>query len=211
MNLIDDLGLEYVNENLAGALLFKDGLAHQIRDVTPKRIRTLRYSGSMKEPKMEEIVLSTSFFDSGFSSLAYPELGYRTSADGKILIDLRHQQSFRRGLQINEIIVRYPPVTEFIADRFDIRMDYYHQHEVVAMAVTENNFVSLAEGLRRVKDKEAYLFAVNKHLAVMPSGVEGEYLEIVYRGRTVGSIDENHKITGRITNVKAIMEKLNGQ
>lgn len=213
-NLIDDLGINYVNDGnvgLVGALLFHNNLPHQITRIRGDGIETVRYSGNMAKPSMEEVILPTNLLDKGFESLAHPDLGYRTAANGKLLLEFRQQQSFRRGLQLGEIKIRYPPVTQYIADRFDIDLRYYNRGEVKALATIEPCFMSLAEGLQRVKDRDIFVFAISPKLAVMPCSRPKEYLEIVYDGRAVGNISPEGKITGKITKVNTIMEKLNGQ
>lgn len=211
-NLIDDLGLQYVNEGLVGALLFHNNIPHQIQEVGRTAISTIRFSGSMAKPIQNSgVALPTNLLDKGFEALSHPDLGYRTAANGRVLIELRQHQSFKRGLQLGELMVNIPPVSKYIAERFSIDLKYYSRPDVRAVGVVEDCFLPLAKGLEMVKQGEIFLFAVNSRLAVIPSSRSKEYLEIVYDGRAVGNISDKGVITGRITNASKLMEKLNGK
>lgn len=211
-NLVDDLGIQYVNEGLVGALLFHNNTPHQIQEIGRTAISTIRFSGSMAKPvQTSGVNLPTALLDKGFEALAHPDLGYRTAANGRVLLELRQQQSFKRGLQLGEIVVNLPPVSKYIADRFSIDLKYYTRADVKAVGVTEECFIPLAKGLEMIKQGEIFLFAVNSRLAVIPCNRPKEYLEIVYDGRPVGNISDKGVITGQITKAYKIMEKLNGK
>ena len=211
-NLIDDLGSSYINESISGALLFAKGFPHQIQRIRSNGIETIRYSGSMAKPiTTSEVMLPSKILDKGFEALAHPTLGYRTAADGKILFELRQRQSFRRGLQLAEIVVKFPPVTQYIAERCGIDLKYYQRPDVKALACVEDCFLTLQEGLKRVASKETFTFALSPVLACMPSSKPSNYLDLVFDGRVVGNVAEDGTVTGRITKVNKIMEKLNGK
>lgn len=211
-NLIEDLGVGYVNDNLSGALLFHNNVPHLIQEVRSDRISTTAFQGNMAKPvQVAGVNLPAKLLDKGFESLAHPPLGYRTAAAGKVLLELKNKQSFKRGLQLAEVITRFPPVTTYIAERFDIDLAYYMRSDVKAVACVENCFIPLAKGLEMIKAGEIFVFAISPKLAVIPCSRPKEYLEIVYEGRPVGNISIEGVVTGKITNVKSIMENLNGK
>ena len=209
-NLAEDLGVEYVNEWVSGALIFKGGVANLINRVEESEVDVRMFSGTMAVIKSNSMSIPLSIFDGGFNSLEHPALGYRTAASGKILLQLRQRQSFKRGLQLNELTVAFPSVTHYIANKFRIDLDYYCRPEVKAVACTDKCFLTLPEGLQLVKDGGAYVFAVSDQLAVVPSHISSRYLDILFDGRIAGHVSPLGKVTGRIASSGILMEKLYG-
>lgn len=209
-NLVSDLGVDYCNENLAGALLFVDGAPNRIIEIGSRTIIAVKYHGTFDSPSMEEVNLPVSLLDDGFDSLSYPFLGYRALEGGKILVELDLESSFRRGLQLESLRSRVPLCLEHLAYRQNININKFLNDSGRALSTVAQEWTPLAKGLDAVNRGEMLTFAVSHELAAIPSASSGGYLDLIFRGRTVGALAEDGTITGTIVNAPKVMEKLNG-
>lgn len=209
-NLIKDLGVPYCNENLIGSLLFVEGVPHIINEITQRGISTTSFKGQISKPVLANVNLPVTILDKGFESLKYPRLGYRSAAKGKVLMELELIPNFKRGLRPDSLQVTFPAPITFLADKLAIDLNHYTRDNVKPLIVASEDYMSMQDGLAAIRKGDIYTFAVSHELAVIPAAIEGGYLEIVYRGRTVGEIAASGKVSGTITKVNKLMEHLNG-
>src|SRR5688500_8745383 len=88
-NLIADLGAEYCNQLLAGALFNYKGEAHEFvaarqTKTKPLYVSTACYSGTPEHPDSSVRAIPAEEF-TGWKSLSFPTLGYRQAANGQAL------------------------------------------------------------------------------------------------------------------------------
>lgn len=203
-NIIEELSADYCNELLVGCLFLHKGEAHEFVRANNKRdgsimIEAVKYVGTPEAVKPSMVAIPAAEFG-GWGSFAFPPLGYRQAAAGQVLTYISRQPSVRRGLNKRDLITDPHNVSRTCAMKFGVDLAYFRRGEALIMQVLKPQFTSLGAGLKDVMAGRIPAFAISADFAVAPNkGVD--FLEILYRQRQIGTIDENGKISITVAEV----------
>lgn len=199
--LIDELGAQYCNQMVVGALFMYNDHPHMLTGVQPdvngtNTVLATKYPKSPHPKHAHEskgVNIPSDHFV-GWKSLAFPTLGYRAAENGMVLAYLTRQNSVRRGLNLNDVHFNYHDVLRSAQDRFNV--DVYHYQETEAGRIPMimcPEYTPLMRGLKDVMDGKIASFAISADFACAPA-MDVEFLEILYRRRRIGTISENGTI-----------------
>lgn len=207
-NLISDLGQQYCSEFLGGALINHGGNIHIIQQVDDSWISTVRLDGSCEKLKLANSKIPFKALDEGFNSLEFPDLGYRSCSDGKVLMYLGRKFTTRRGLHARDLTVIHHPITNGLFNEGELDPNYYSQRELLGLAAMKPNYLTLADGLKQMEKGKLLSFCVSHEVAVAPAIKKSGYLDILFRGNVAGSIDKSGKVSVQLEGIDDYLEKL---
>jgi hypothetical protein len=196
-NLIESLGSRYCNEWLRGAFFLNEGQPHIFQSVDeddPRQVEATRYTGDPDNTAGRRVMIPADVF-AGWKALEFPTLGYRMAGAGRVLVYLTRLNSVRRGLHSNDLNMDYHEVSHYCADQLGINLNHYGQPASKACLALSPKYLPLVEGVTEMLAGNIACFAVSADFAVVPSTMDAEKLDILYRQRNVGSIDSTGKAT----------------
>lgn len=214
MSLVQQLGVAYCNELMAGAHIMHDGAPHQVcgfdeepGTVTLQRVDIHgRYGERILVP---QAVLGT------WDAFRFPTLGYREYMDGALLMYLVRRPSVRRGLHLADLRHNLHDASShlhhILRDSNDSYSKWRGKWGYSPVEYTQGTagkmwhcfmptFTPLSKGLPLVLGGERPAFAMSAEFAVGPDPRKDSGLEILYRQRPIGSISDSGKISLNISN-----------
>lgn len=217
MNLIDQLGPQYVNEWFVGALFKVDDTVHMLDRVRDGLVYTWTLKPDSTVWNTDRTTLPFDNFTS-FEDFAYPRLGYRNFdmplGNGKEVNTVRFAQSQRsvhRGLRRDSLDwFDYPLANGVMPSAYLQGRDV---KEVQALFFPK--FIPYTEGIKKLMRGEVIAFAISEDLAVgLSSTSASAAADIHFRQKVVGNVDSDGKIilfnkTLRRTHFKKLMEANN--
>lgn len=191
-NLIRELTPEYCNEMLVGAMFMKDGEPYQFRGADAENSAVRRFSTTPDKVTTKNLSIPNDFF-TGWSAFEFPTLGYRMAGGGQLLAYVSRNNSVRRGLIPDDVKMEVHDVSFSCRDTFGFNVDHYTRGNGTVPLVMCPTYLAFADGLAKVMKGEIPAFALSPDFAVAPSA-RTEFLEILYRQRMIGTINENGKV-----------------
>lgn len=193
-DLFQQLGHGYSNEMLMGAPFLYKGEAYLLGEVTEgKTISAFRLVGDDPASVVAKATKLPAEFFTGWKSFAFPTLGYRSVRNGQVLAYLSRNNSVRRGLNPRDIRVEYHDVSHTCSAAYGFNLGSYNQNNAKAALVMKPQYTGFNEGIARILQGEIPSFALSADFAVAPHE-DVPYLEILFRQRRVGLIDETGKV-----------------
>ena len=158
----------------------------------------LTASGRVSSQVETKTVPASFFSDMGVFGL--PELGWRATAAGKMLV--YHQKSdttYHRGTCVRVLSSTVSGFSRWLASAGDITIPTETTEIKVAHSILNPTFHTMAEGLALIREGRLASFAINHKLAVTPNP-EGNF-DLWYKLAVAGTITESGEV--RTTNTYA--------
>lgn len=197
MNMVEELGTSYFAQRFGGS--FMKGPSGEVCCIRASGWQDERhvpvnvYKGRVEKLTMEVAHIPADFFVD-MSVLAVPRLGWRSAARGKFLAHYsRNNTSYQRGVCPGNLKLVQAPHTRYLSDYGEIALPFYQAEGVQGKLILEPNYLSLAEGLHRMREGKLLAFPVNASFAVTPHDEDNYALITV--DRMVGTVA---KETGEI-------------
>lgn len=190
-NLIHDLTPGYCNELMPGAMFLKDGEPHVFReaDYEGQHVYCRKYSTTADRVTTKAVQVPSTFFK-GWAAFEFPILGYRMAANGQLLAYVSRNNSVRRGLHIEDARVDLHEVSYQCENIFGLGLDHYTRGNGKVPLILCPQYMTYTEGMAKILNGEIPSFALSPDFAVAPNE-KIPFLEILFRQRRVGTIDEN--------------------
>lgn len=198
MNMVEELGISYFAQRFGGSFIKgPKGEVCCIRSsggwVDDKTVPVNVYKGRLEKLTASVEMLPADHF-TDMSVLAVPRLGWRSAARGKFLAHYsRNNTSYQRGVCPGNLKVTQAPHTRYLSDYGEISLAFYQSESVQGKLILEPNYLSLAEGLQRMREGKLLAFPVNASFAVTPH--DEENYALLASDRVVGTVA---KETGEI-------------
>lgn len=196
MSLFEELGMNYSSDFFSGAMV-----KHKDKPCT---IHFIEGDGSvgMRDWSAggKEFMCTHEDFPS-FAAFQFPTLGYRQMHGINTLVYFERRPSVRRGLHPQDTRATIHDVSRALADVLRNEQNYGELDNLgyKVPAILMPKYTSFREGLPAVLAGKIPFFAMSAEFAVAPHANAGG-LEILYRRRRVGLIDENGNITMNLSN-----------
>jgi hypothetical protein len=201
-NLIDELSPAYCNDMLRGAMFLMDKTPHQFQQVDEGQSNVVacrRFSDNPDRVTTKNVPVPKEFFK-GWSALEFPILGYRMAANGQILAYVTRENSVRRGLHPEDARVDLHDVSYECGRQFGLGLDHYTHGNGKIPLILCPTYLPFGEGLAKILAGEIPAFALSADFAVAPNP-KVPFLEVLYRQRRIGTIDETGKTEITTTNI----------
>ena len=219
-NLITDLGMGYVSDFFSGALFLHKGEGYKFSGEFSEQliagenrhgavINVHKIAGTILRPKYIPAHLPLSVLDNGFSSMAFPRLGYRCYQQGQILLYLDRTFSVRRGLHTRDIGVSFHEISSLCEAEGRVSRAFYTNTLVKEFSVFNPTNTPFSQGVARVAAGEALSFCINEDFACAPSPSTA-FLELLYRGKPVGTVRESGNVEMFVPHLSKHWEAVNG-
>lgn len=194
MSLVNELGINYVNDFFHGTMVQKDGYAYVISNVGRNGISASRLNLSAVRPEWDMINLPLEFLNS-FKDLEWPRLGYRNikmrhSDAAPVVYYVSCTRAVQRGIALERLT--YAPLPIFTS----LNRASNPNNALAAQQVYRPLFVSLKEGMQGILEGRMAGFAVNADIAVAVSiSTRDAVADVFYRNKLVGHIDRYNRIS----------------
>ena len=198
-NLIERLGADYCSQRMNGTLFNYKGHTYEFGAVEREGVNCTKYSGTPEKVEVGVELVPYSFFDN-WSSLSWPTLGYRQAANGQVLVQVHRRNSVQRGLNRGQLYVHYHPVCMSAQAKFGVELHYFNSGGALFLMTMQPRFTKFSEGLEQVMKGNIPAFAVSADFAVAPHE-EVEFLEVLFRGRRIGTISESGAVNITVANI----------
>ena len=121
------------------------------------------------------------------STFATPELGWRATAAGKVLVYYRKSDStYQRGTSVRVLATTTSRFTEWLSLNGEIDIAREKVASKIAHSIMNPVYHTLATGLAAIREGRLGSFAINANIAVTPSET-GEF-DMWYRTSRVGTV-----------------------
>lgn len=190
--LIERLGADYCTQRMNGTLFNHNGATYEFHEAGGKEVYCTKYTGTPEKPEVSTEMVPTSVFKD-WNSLKWPTLGYRQAAGGQVIMLVGRKNSVQRGLHRQQLIPNVHPVTVACSAQFGLDYHYFRSGPALHLMVMQPSFTPFAEGLDAVMSGKVPAFAMSPDFAVAPNE-QVDFLEILFRGRRVGTISESGNI-----------------
>lgn len=198
MSLIEELGVEYSNDNFTGALILNPVTGNpaviQYVDDGAVGVRDIMLKGPEEHRVPHDAI-------KGWSALAFPLLGYRQQQDFGALIYGTRRNTVRRGLHLQDIRWEIHDVSMamYQYSKSNYENFIYGDNRALIREIMAPTYTSFKDGLPAILAGEIPFFALSADFAVAPhSEIEGA--EILYRRRRIGTISPRGDIAMNINN-----------
>lgn len=209
-NLIESLGADYCNQRVSGALFLYKGDAHMFQEVTVdpaqdgRKLAVLatKFTGTTEKFKEQQVLIPADEF-SGWGALSFPTLGYRQAAAGQVLVSVTRVNGVNRGLNYRDVRCTPHDISYSCAGAFGINLADFTVGSRLALMVLKPDYTPLSEGIPSVLAGKIPAFAMSAEFAVAPAA-DVSFLEILFRGRRVGEIDERGKVSITVPSISTL-------
>lgn len=196
MSLFEELGINYSSDFFSGAMVRHKDRPCTIHYIEGDGTVVLRdWSAGGKEVRG-----SHEDFPS-FASFQFPSLGYRQLHNINTLVYFERRPSVRRGLHPQDVRSTVHDVSRALADVLRNENNYGDLENLAykVPSILTPTYTSFREGLPAILAGKIPFFVMSAEFAVAPhESIKG--LEILYRRRRVGTIDDNGNITMNLSN-----------
>lgn len=220
--MVQELGLDYFRTRFSGAFFLDDEenvcIIDSDRRITDRRdeandrydgynIPVTKLGGTAEKPTVEPIVMPSAWFD-GMHRFAYPQLGYREAANGKVLVNFsRNNRSYQRGISKQNLVRDTAIHTAYMYDTGNVSSEYYTRPSTTALLIFKPTFTSLADGLAKMNEEQIMSFVLSPNLAVVHNLQEdSDNYNILFRGRHIGHLERDGSMNFLIPFNTALME-----
>lgn len=188
-NLIERMGADYCTQRMNGTLFNYDGTTYQFQHADRNKVYCTAFSGTPEKPETKDAFLPYEVFDN-WKALSWPVLGYRQAAGGQVVIQVSRRNSVQRGLNHTQLHTHMHPVCSAARSQFGIDLAYFLQGAPLFLMTMQPSYTKFSEGLEQVMSGAIPAFVVSADFAVAPNE-EVDFLEVLFRGRRIGTISEN--------------------
>lgn len=190
MNLMQEFGPRYVNDRSRGAVFVHPegwtGIMEQAYD--NGEVEVTKVEGNVGRLSVEKIMLPHDYF-TGLKVFDVPELGWRTAQNGRMLVHLRQSSGYSRGVSPrNNLITEYSDMTQYMFENRAVSQAYYQRQDVMAKLITTPEYLTLADGIKQMREGEIASFAMSPILAACATDDEN-VANLYVRTRVVGTIN----------------------
>lgn len=208
MNLVQELGVDYVRQRFAGCMFYDENgtpcFVNGDRPWARLRVPISRVNGTPENHTVEDAVKPESFFKD-LSVFHTPPLGWRMNADGTYMAHLRrNNKSYQRALATRVIQRQVSPATSFLIDSGNLDLFYYDQPTTTIAMVMIPKFVAFREGVEAMRNGELFSFCVNPNLAVIPDVNDQQAL--LFNTTKVGVVKKNGDVVCDIPQVHKLIK-----
>lgn len=190
--LIERLGADYCTQRMNGTLFNHDGATYEFVEVSGREVYCQKLTGTPEKPEVETAMVPGTVFKD-WNALKWPTLGYRQAANGQVIMLVGRRNSVQRGLHRQQLLPNVLPVTAACANQFGLDYHYFRQGAPLHLLVMQPKYTPFTEGMAAVMSGKMPAFVVSADFAVAPNE-QVEFLEILFRGRRVGTISESGNI-----------------
>jgi hypothetical protein len=188
-NLIERLGADYCSQRMNGTLFNYKNSTYEFGSVEPDGVYATKYSGSPEKVKIAHEFVPCDFFEN-WKALNWPTLGYRQAANGQVIIQVGRRNSVQRGLNRGQLWAHFHPVSMSAQAKFGVDLSYFSSGGALFLMTMQPSYTKFSEGLEQVMKGTIPAFAVSADFAVAPNE-EVEFLEVLFRGRRIGTISDS--------------------
>lgn len=194
MNIIQEMGRDYFNQRCAGGIfLSPEGIANYVVEANTQSVVCKQMTGEVGKLKTEQRIYPHDHFTS-FNLFRVPELGWRAAMDGRILVRYtRNNTRYERAVCQRNVVTEIHPLMATLIDTAAVSATYYQQQGVQAKMIAEPGFLTMADGLERMRSGEILSFVVTPHVVV---AAESDDRAVIYFGTTPAGIAD---LSGEVT------------
>lgn len=197
MNLIEELGRQYITERFDQCMFYdSEGRPCVLRVASrwnpEDGVPIDRFSGTPENVETSNDTLDPDFFKD-LSVLAVPQLGWRSTAEGKYTVYYsRNNASYHRGLANKNLLKYISPLSQYMLETESINGDNLMTYQTDVMMVMKPQFETLKSGIEKLRAGELVSFSVSPIVAVFPS--KNGNLSVYFNTRPVAVIDKDNNI-----------------
>jgi hypothetical protein len=199
MSLPSELGPQYIQEHIVGAVFRRENEIAYVRGCDSRRLVVSTFDLTNKEAiEWVNKDYPHSALNS-FKDMAWPRLGYRNlesdAVFGNVVAYLTTTRSVHRGLREEGIEYYYPEV--YSALYWPARTYHPASNTLYRLQqIFDPTWIKFSEGMKRIKDMEIPGFALNEDLAVAVSIDQGpnRFCDMLFRNRVVGHVAEDNTL-----------------
>ena len=169
MNIIEQVGPEYFSGRFAGCIFVgPNGNPHYIEGIQNRRSGQVNCKEVETPKSVRNVNIPFDFFES-FKFLTMPEIGWRTSEGGRVMVRLRRNNtSFTRGITLKNVHREYADHTEYMFSMGKVSKRDVELGSYLATMVARPEHLSIAEGLEAMNKGKIMAFSNSAHVAVVP-------------------------------------------
>lgn len=210
MNLVQDFGIGYFLQQFSGAYFMKDEHVLRIHrnagdwySGNRGAIRCEKATGTAARMKVIAEDVPEDFFAS-FSTFSYPDLGWRTAANGMLIMRCEFAVgSYRRGLQPDNVHKVFHPFSVECANLGLLDPSPYTNGMRLGTLLMRPVYYSFAEGMSLIAKKKLLAFAVNADILVAPGA--GDTYDIIAGEHVIGAVNADGVLTSTIPNIDKLL------
>jgi hypothetical protein len=199
---IEDIGSDYADENLCGALFMYNGRVHRVMAIDGRSVRAYNVDSEQDvEIPASEVT--------GWRTFKYPRLGYRRIDEHTVALVTRSPRSYTRGLCYENVIIALSESSKQwqlnnVMDHVDLpEVDYYYK---------DNKWSDVCKAAMdpAYDDKDQYARFVNKEISSFVPNYNfmmdrvGNNTNIYLAGHHIGYINRGGKIVTAPKNLSYI-------
>jgi hypothetical protein len=215
-NLVDELGLEYVDQFYRGALFQLDNKIYQYQKHSERGVIQCRaFAAESKSPRWQTVYLASEKI-LNMDVFGWPKLGYREFTDAygqKFVYFVSVSRSAMRGLREELIQFTPAPVVRLIPKRHELRQ--WCNTAVFAQGIFLPTFTDFDTGMELLRTGKCCSFALNEDIAVCLSTNRDHDREfdILYKESVIGEVlaDNTVVIPHKIAKRASSMALFNGK
>lgn len=206
MNLLEQHGAATYNSRIAGAFIRHSegwvGILGQCEDGT--NIKVTKVEGKIGKLSTEDVYLRPDFLPN-LAALGTPDLGYRTAAEGRLLVYITNAGGYNRGIGNANANMTYSNMSYDMFEARALSSSYYSRPDVRAMLVHNPEYLDFHTGAAAMSTGDLASFAINSYVALSSTANPLEAaLEV--RGQVVGRVAlDTLEIKCNITNIRQVL------
>lgn len=208
MNLVKELGVDYMRERFNGCMFYDDqGMPCYVDSSTvwPRlRVKARSIRGTPESFELEERSFPEGFFKD-LSIFQTPPLGWRMSADGTYLVHFRrNNKSYQRALATKVVQRTVAPSTSFLIDTENVDSMYFERPDTTVAMIMSPSYVTFREGIEKMKSGELFSFCVSPNLAVIPEVNDQQAL--LFNTTRVGTVTKKGAVRVEVPQVETLIQ-----
>lgn len=197
MDLVEQLGEQYVSEFFRGALIRRGRILYLIKQAQAGVLVTNYLNLDDEEADWGRKNLPTSTLEN-FTSLAWPKLGYRNLRNnlvGNAVCFFGSTRSVLRGLReehlTKEVLPIFDTMGTAVMSKAPCSSSAFRLRQLF-----NPKWIPFKEGINKIKAGEIVAFALNEDMAVSLSVQDGpdRFCDILYKQKVVGQVSESGEI-----------------
>lgn len=210
MNLVQELGVDYMRDRFGGCMFYN-------ADKTPcyieagdtwanGKIRVKVVSGTPENAVGKSLQVPYDFF-SDLSVFSVPPLGWRTAEDGCYLAHFRrNNKSYQRAVAPKVLLRTLSPATQFLVDTDNVSEHKYANPEALTALIMLPKYLPFREGLEAMRKGDLFSFCVNPNVAVIPN--VGKTQALYFNMTKVGVVNTAGEVVIPDTNISALVKDI---
>lgn len=205
-NLIQQFSLDYFMARFQNTVLLgPNGNPCYISEGNSSSIVTKEVTGTIGKLRTETVRIPHDFF-TDMTVFKTPELGWRTAAQGRLAVFLsRNNRGYNRGINLGSLTRWISPLTVQLMEDGLVSNTYYEQSGVKTKLVFDADYLTLAEGMRKMSEGELLSFAVSPRIMVAAAGES--HADLYFSENRVGRVLMNGTIQCNIPEISTALEE----